>query len=52
MYQNRRAALLVDVTITERYQKLSEQHAYERRVAAFGLAALLAPYIVRQVAAQ
>ncbi len=27
-----------------RYQHISEQHAYQRRIAAFGLPALLAPY--------
>lgn len=35
-------------TYTGRYQQLTEQAAYRRRVEAFGLAALLAPYAVRQ----
>lgn len=33
------------MTTIETYRRLSEQHAYERRVKAFGLAALLAPYM-------
>lgn len=36
-------------TYVDRYRQLTEQRAYERRVAAFGLSALLAPYTVRPV---
>lgn len=32
------------MTTTARYQTIREQRAYARRVAAFGLPALLAPY--------
>lgn len=40
------------MTLTDRYRALvqrREQDAYKRRVAAFGLPALLAPYTVRRV---
>jgi hypothetical protein len=34
-------------TYTDRYAAVREQNAYARRVAAFGLPALLAPYTLR-----
>lgn len=36
-------------TYSDRFAKLSEQEAYRRRVAAFGLPALLAPYTLRPI---
>lgn len=35
-------------THNDRYRQLREQRAYERRVRAFGLPALLAPYTLRK----
>ena len=35
-------------TFRDRFTRLREQSAYERRVAAFGLPALLAPYTLQR----
>lgn len=34
---------------SQRLAVIREQHAYERRIAAFGLPALLAPYTLRPI---
>ncbi|HET7408088.1 MAG TPA: hypothetical protein VFJ21_13270 [Mycobacteriales bacterium] len=36
-------------TYSRRLAAIREQHAYERRIEAFGLTALLAPYTLRPV---
>ena len=57
MYQGEPTGLLMGMTTTtsqmkpsERYARLTEQRAYERRIAAFGILAALAPYRPAQVA--
>lgn len=38
---------MTTTTYAQRYHQLTAQHAYEARIRAFGLSALLAPYTVK-----
>ena len=48
MYQPHSPALISGMTYSEKYRQLTAQRAYERRVRAQGLAALVAPYVPAQ----